>query len=758
VIQSMLVDCKPAHCKSANRKGPGMYARLALFPMLFLTVAFQAPEDALQRHYKAAQHLQSAGKPKEALAEYSAALGEAYAHIGKILLAGEEYTKACKAFEQAAANGNASEALRINQATAYFYTQQYERALAPLQQVLAGNSRSHAAHHLLGKVYFMLRQFDKAVAELEMALKFKAADFDTSYTLALAHLKQKRLAMAQRIFAGLLGRLGNRPEVHILFGRAYRETEYLDEAILEFRKTIALNPKHPGARYCLGLSYLLKDGTLKLKEAAAEFRGELANYPEDYLAIYNLGLICVIERQYEEGARLLEKSIGLRPQNPDAHLFLGNAYHGLRQFEKAIEAFKKCMALNPNLDKTSAQAAEAHFLLGKSLVAVGRLEEGEKELQAAGELKAKSLSSDRQRLDAYMKAEEYRSGQIKEGEQGVVAFAHNPAEPKRAEKLKESEAFYRSVVATIHHRLGLMNADLENFAAAVEQFQMALEWDSKLRDIQYNLGLACYRAERYRDAIEPLESELKINRGNLSARHLLGMCYFMTDNFTRASELLGEVLSAKPDNIGLSYTLSLALIKQSRVQEANEVIQRMLKFGGDSPQVHILLSQAYYAQNDDAKALEELKKAVEMDGRVLMAHYYRGLIQVKAGRFEEAARAFEAELAINPKDLQAKYHLGFVLLANGDSQRGVKLMREVIAFRPDFADARFELGKALLQQGDSKAAIESLEIAVKLEPLKPHIHYQLGRAYTTVGREAEAQKCFETFKQLKEKERLRTNP
>lgn len=734
-----------------------MYGRMALFPMLFLTLAFQAPEDALQRHYKAAQSLQNAGKPNEALVEYRAALGEAYARLGTLLLAQEEYSNASKAFALAVANGNSAEAILMNQATACFYTQQYDKALVSLRQVLAGNSRSHAAHHLLGKVYFMLRQFDKSVAELETALTFKAADFDTSYTLALAYLKQKRLPQAQRIFARLLGRQGNRAEVHILFGRAYRETEYLDEAIVEFRKTLALNAKHPNAHYCLGLSYLLKDGTLKLKEAAAEFRSELANYPDDYLATYNLGLICVIERQYEEGARLLEKSIVQRPQNPDAHLFLGNAYHGLRQFEKAIEAFKTCMALNPNLDKTSAQAAEAHFLLGKSLVAVGRSEEGEKELQAAGELKAKSLSSDRQRLDAYMKAEEYSGGQTKEGEQGVIAFGQNATQSKPAAKLKESEVFYRNIVARIHNQLGLMNADLQSFEAAIEQFQTARQWDSGLRDIQYNLGLACYRAERYREAIEPLELELKINRDNLPARHLLGMCYFMTDDFARASELLSEALAAKPDHVGLSYTLSLALIKQNRVQEAGEVIQKMLRLG-DSPQVHILLSQAYYAQNDDARALEELKKAVEMDGRVLMAHYYSGLIYVKAGKFAEAGRAFEAELAINPKDHQARYHLGFVLLANGDSQRGLTLMREVIAVKPDFADARFELGKALLQQGDVKGAIESLEMALRLEPSKPHIHYQLGRAYTTAGREAEAQKCFETFKQLKEKERLRTNP
>jgi tetratricopeptide (TPR) repeat protein len=85
-------------------------------------------------------------------------------------------------------------------------------------------------------------------------------------------------------------------------------------------------------------------------------------------------------------------------------------------------------------------------------------------------------------------------------------------------------------------------------------------------------------------------------------------------------------------------------------------------------------------------------------------------------------------------------------------------MREVIALNPDHADARFELGKALLGQGDLKGAIEMLEAAVKLGPDKAHIHYQLGRAYTAAGREADAQKCFDIYKQLKDRERERGNP
>lgn len=725
---------------------------------MFLTVAFQAANDSIQRHYKAAQDYYNAGKPVEAVAEYKSALGDGYAGLGRILLAEGEYQKAVKALDRAVADGNAAEATLIDLATACFYVQQYEQAIDPLRKALTVNPRSAAAHHMLGKVYFMLGQFDKAAVNLNVALTFAPADFDTGYTLALAYLKQKQASSAQQLFDNMIRSLGNKPEVHILIGRAYRETGYLDEAIEEFKKTVALNPKHPGAHYCLGISYLLKDGTLKIKEAAGEFRAEVALYPEEFLAVYNLGLACVVERQYAEAVTFLEKAARLRPQNSDVFLFLGNAYHGLGQFDKAVEAFNRCLALNPDLDKTSIFAAEVHFLMGRSLVQTGRAEEAEKHLTAARELKAKALTTDRDKLDAYMKAEEYKSAQSRQGDKELIAAGLNAPDPKMKEKLKQPEAFYTNLVAQVHNQIGLIEAERQNFQTAAAQFRSAAEWDSNLRDVYYNIGLACYRAEAYNEAITPLELELKSDPANIPAKHLLGMCYFMADNYAKASELLSEVIAVKPNNVGLYYTLSLSLIKQDKVKEANEVIQKMIVMGGDSPQIHILLGQAHYAQNDDVNALDELKRAVAMDDRVPMAHYYSGLIYTKMGRLDEATRELEAELAINPKDNQAKYHLAFVFLSNQQTERGIKLMSEVIELKPDFADARFELGKALLGRGDMKGAIENLEAAVKLGPDKPHIHYQLGRAYAAAGRDADAQKSLEIYRQLKDKERNRTNP
>jgi tetratricopeptide (TPR) repeat protein len=154
----------------------------------------------------------------------------------------------------------------------------------------------------------MLGEFSQSVAELEAALRLAPKDYDIAYTLGLAHLKQKELASAREIYSAMLAQLGDRPQLRIIFGRAYRETGFLPEAVEEFKRAVALDPHFPRAHYYLGLTYLLKDGAARLDDAAEEFKIELASNPEEFFANYYLGIIYVIQRKWEPSIALLEKA------------------------------------------------------------------------------------------------------------------------------------------------------------------------------------------------------------------------------------------------------------------------------------------------------------------------------------------------------------------------------------------------------------------------------------------------------------------
>lgn len=744
-----------------------MYLRSALLPLVFLLAASQSPQDSVRQHYEAAEAQRRAGNLTAAETQFAAILAEGYARLGKIYLAEKDYKEAFTTLEAAAIYQPDSGDVLIDLGIAYFNAEQYEKALAPLRKALAINPQSAGAHHMLGQTHFMLGEFEKARAELEIARKLAPNDYDVAYILGLAFLKQHQFAPAKQIYDRMVEQLGDHAQLRVLFGRAYRETGFLAEAIEELRKAVALDPNFPRVHYYLGLTFLLKDGAAKLNDAAEEFKMELTAHPDQFFASpdqffanYYLGIVCVVERRWELAISFLEKASRIQSDNPDPYFFLGQAYQAVGKHEQAIKVLKKTIALNPSLNHNDYQVTTAHYRLGQSLVKVGQTAAGEKELQIASQLKSEGFKRDEEKTAALLSSTNLpeQNGKLRgvASVEGIIAESNTPDEKTKAD-LQSGAAYFAKVVATAHNNIGLLRAEQRDFRGAAEQFAKAAKWNPQQEDLDYNLGLACFKAELYKEAIPPLERELTSRPANIAARQLLGMSYFMVDNYARASDLLNAVIASKPNDVGLYYPLAVSLVKLGKKDEAERAIQQMIAVGGNTPQLHILLGQAYFEQGEATKALGELRAALSLDSKMLLAHFYSGLIYVKTGKFDEAAQEFESELALNPNDVQAKYHLGFVLLASQKSERGVTLMREVIQLKPDLADARYELGKALLQKGDIKGAVESLEIAAKLDPDKPHVHYQLGRAYLAAGRKTEGDSQLEISRQLKEKERSQTN-
>lgn len=718
--------------------------------------AFPPQADLFRKHYEAANAYHRAGNYAAAEAEFKVILGEAYERLGKIYSAQNNYQASVSAFESARAMRPAATDGLVELAIAYFHAGQYAKGIEPLQRLIAADAKNAIAHHMLGKTHFMMGEFEKASRELQETLRLTPGDYDAEYTLGLCYLKQKNLPRAKQLYGQMIERLGNRPALRVLIGRAYRETGFLPESIEEFKKAIELDPKFPRVHYYLGLTYLYKDGAARLADAVEEFKIELAANPEEYFANFYLGILYIMERKFEPAIALLEKAVSKQPKNPDPYFHLGQAYQGVGRHADAVEVLQKTIALNPALTHNDYQVTTAHYRLGQSLLKVGRTAEGQKELQISADLKAKGFKLDEKKVGAFLSGNNVPdpTGKDLVKAEGVIAEPA-PLDPQKSEKLKAEETYYSKVVAAGHNSIGLLRAERQDFREASAQFALAAKWNPNQEGLNYNLGLAYYKSESYKEAIPALENELKIAPTNIAIKQLLGLSYFMTNDYARASTLLTDVVAVKSQDAALHYPLALSLLKDGKLEAATRVIEQMVTVGGNSPQLHILLSQAHYERGEVDKALEELRTALSLDNKVRLAHFYTGLIHLKAGKFPDAAREFELELTVNPNDFQAKFHLAFVVLAQQETERGIRMMRDLVREQPDFADARYELGKALLQKGDVKGSIENLETSARLKPDQPHVHYQLGRAYIAAGRKAEGESQLEISKQLKEKARAK---
>ncbi|MCU1267826.1 MAG: Tetratricopeptide repeat protein [Acidobacteria bacterium] len=731
-------------------------------PILLSLVFFQSPQDTLRQHYEAAEAQRLAGNLSAAEAEYAAILADGYARLGKTYAAQAKYKEAISALEASGLYQPESEEALIELAIAYFGAGQYEKGLVPLQKVVARNSQNVGAHHMLGKTYFMLGESAKAAGELETALNFAPHDVDVAYTLGIAYLVNHRVDSAKQLFDRMLKEFGDQPQLHIVIGRAYRESGLLPEAIAEFRKAIALDPGFPRAHYYLGLTYLLDEGQSKLSEALAEFKIELTANPDEYFANYYLGIAYIFQRKWDLALSFFQRASTIQPNNPDPYYQLGQAYQELGKHEQAIEVLKKSIALNPFLAHNKYQVTTAHHRLAQSLLKTGQAEAGQRELQVAADLKAEAFRMEQRSYKgaASSDASTLAGSENRLGEKGAVegsVIEPSALDEKATRELKSSEAYYTKVVAAAHNNVGLLRAERQDFNAAAEQFALAAKWDPQQEGLDYNLGLAYYKSDSYKQAVPPLENELRLHPDNRPATMLLGMTWFRLRSYAKASELLSGVIDPQPADVNIFYALASSLIKQGKVVAADRVITRMETTAGAAPQLQLLRAEKYSTSGVTAKALAELNEVATLNTNIPLVHYYSGLLYLKLNKRDEAAREFEREVALNPHDIQARYSLGDVLLAGQNLERGLALIRGVLQAQPEHAEARYALGKALLQRGDTAGAIDNLEQASKLEPENPEFHFHLGQAYVAAGRKTAGKNQIEISKHLRGRNQTTAN-
>jgi len=728
---------------------------LAIISFVLVLVVYQTPQETIRQHYESAEAQRRAGNLAAAESEYRAILGEAYERLGEIYSAQEDYKRAIPVLKSAAGYRPNSSAVLIALAIARFGAEQYDAALEAARKALVIEPQSPGAHQMLGKTYFMLGDLGKSIGELETAVKLAPDDIDVVYTLGIAYLRNRQTAAAKQLYESMIRQFGERPQLHIVIGRAYRQSGLLSEATEEFKKAVALDTHYPRAHYYLGITYLQDEGQSKIGEALEEFKIEVAANPEEFFANYYLGVVYIFQRKWDLAITFLQKASSIEPNNPDPYFQLGQAYQELNQHERAVDVLRKSIALNPDLAHNKSQVTTAHHRLAQSLLKLGQTDAGRKELQIASDLKAQAFKLEQQLqtptpgIGKELPAQESKLSELGFG-QRVGSQADEPDE-KTIQELKNGAAYYEKILATSHNNVGLLRAERQDYIAAAQQFAMAVKWNPKQEGLDYNLGLAYYKSGMFEQSIPPLENELQTHPANLPATVLLGMSCFMTEKYARATELLSKVADSTAVDTSTYYALAFSLIKQAKTDAAQRVIEQMKTVSGDSPQLHLLLGEEYFSKGDRARTLAELSEAGALNSSAPGVHYSAGLLYLKLARVDDAIREFYKELDVNPNDLRTKYHLGDTLLENGNLDRGIKLMREIIQVRPEHADARFKLGQALLQKGDVSGAIESLESAAKLEPEKPDVHYELGQAYFSAGRKAEGKRQIDISKQLKSK-------
>ncbi len=168
-------------------------------------------------------------------------------------------------------------------------------------------------------------------------------DPDVLYQAARLHM---------RAFNDATRRMFQKPpgssRVNQLSGEVFETQNKFSEAIAEYRKAIAKNPRALNLHFRLGRAILLESHSPEaLRDAQKEFEAELAVNPEDAAAEFQIGQILNAGSKPDQALPHFQKALELRPDFPEAALAVARLRVQAREYAEAIPLLERVIALQP---------------------------------------------------------------------------------------------------------------------------------------------------------------------------------------------------------------------------------------------------------------------------------------------------------------------------------------------------------------------------------------------------------------------------
>jgi tetratricopeptide (TPR) repeat protein len=671
-------------------------------------------QNPLQQHYNSAQNLQAAGDLERAAAEYKKFLAEALRHVARnrANVGGPE--EAVPFLEEAVSLAPDDLDMRIEAAEACVAAGDLARAKSLAQEAVDRSPKSAKASLVLGQTLSQLGEHEAAKKQLELALALKP-DFANGYALANEYLKLKQPSTASKLFAEMLAGFRDTAEIHFQFGTAYARSGYEQEAIAEFKKTIAKDNRFPGAHYSLGAAHLLGTGEIASQaEAVAEFREELKIQPNDRLSHWQLGHIALNEHRLEEAERELTRAAALDPQNPDIFLFLGQLYSETNRPSDAEAALRKSIAVAKDVSRSHYQA---HYLLGRLLLQSGRTAEGQREMEISDQLLKQSVAVNQGKPAGLLNRDVVDASPLREAEKTEL-------DPGALKDLESAEKQIRPAIADSYNNLGAIAAGRSEFPSALHYFEKAADWNPSLEGLDYNRGKAAFQAGQYQQAIAPLQRYLGTHPEDAWIRAALGTSFFMLKNYADTAHTLQPIEAQIHSVPRLALTYAETLVKIGDYTRGTEWLKNLEATNPNVADIHASLGEALAGQGQYGEAAEELRTA----------------------------------LNLNPADANVKYHLALALLHLERKDESEALLIALVGQGSQDPNVYYQLGKLQLDRGEVKAAITSLEAGAKMSPRSDSMHYELAAAYRRDSRNEDAEREMKLYEALKSSGNIESPP
>ena len=217
-------------------------------------------------------------------------------------------------------------------------------------------------------------------------------------------------------------------------------------------------------------------------------------------AFYNLGIAYYESKEYEKAIETYKKAIVLKPDYYQAYNNIGIAYNSLKKVDDALESIKMSLTINPKNENAYNNLSVSLRLKGDM---TGSIEAGKKAIEINPEYAEGYINLG----TTYMN--------IRNFDEAISAFK------KAIEINNNSFEAYAS--------LGNLYFTQVNYDKAIENYQMAIKIKPDSALIHNNLGIAYDKLGKYDEAIGHYEKAILLDPGYTNAYNNLALLYTMRE-------------------------------------------------------------------------------------------------------------------------------------------------------------------------------------------------------------------------------------
>uniref|UniRef100_A0A7V3ZYM3 Tetratricopeptide repeat protein n=1 Tax=candidate division WOR-3 bacterium TaxID=2052148 RepID=A0A7V3ZYM3_UNCW3 len=308
------------------------------------------------------------------------------------------------------------------------------------------------------------------------------------------------------------------------------------------------------------------------------------------------GIIYMQQGLYNKAVTEFQAWVAENPNNPEAHIWLGRAYIGTRDYIKAAEEFIKAYELDADSGKYLKEFGENEIntilTAGKTLFQQGDDSKALKYFTYVTKINPKD-----ERAYLAIAVIYNKQGNLEE----AINFANKAIElnPKDLQAL-----YYR---AKFYAQAGKKEEAKRDLLEVVEK-------DTTFTKAYFDLGVLYFDDQEFENAAKYFKKAYELDKENLDALLNMALSYYRLSNYGEAEKLFREYLEKQPDAYDIWFTLGACLYNENKMQEALNAFDKAIELKPDYEDAYSFKALIYNQLKMNKELMETIKKLQEIKG------------------------------------------------------------------------------------------------------------------------------------------------